>query len=118
MRELKELMWRNVGAFRSGDKLAQALDRIRAMRARDLPQASVGAEHIHNASLVEWFELRSGLYAAEALALAALNRRESRGAHQRDDFPETRSAYGINQRISLAGGELRSTFEQDNRSPD
>src|SRR6516162_10431283 len=113
MRELKELMWSNVGAFRSGDKLAQALDRIRAMRGRDLPQACVGGEPIHNASLVEWFELRSGLYAAEALALAALNRRESRGAHQRDDFPETRSAYAINQRISLAGGELRSTFEQD-----
>ena len=70
------------------------------------------AERIHNASLVEWFELRSGLYAAEALALAALNRRESRGAHQRDDFPETRSAYAINQRIWLAGGELRSSFEE------
>src|SRR6516165_10859184 len=112
MRELKELMWRNVGAFRSGDKLAQALDRIRAMRARDLPHACVGAGRIHNASLVEWFELRSGLRAAEALALAALHRRESRGAHQRDDFPETRGAYATNQRIWLAGGELRSSFEE------
>ena len=111
MHELKELMWRNVGAFRTGDGLAQALDRIRTMRERDLPQAAVPAERIHNASLVEWFELRSGLYAAEALALAALHRRESRGAHQRDDFPSMRSAYGMNQRIWLADGQLRSSFE-------
>jgi len=110
MRELKELMWRDVGAFRRGDKLAQALDRIRAMRARFA--ACVGAERIHNASLVKWFELCSGLYAAEALALAALHRRESRGAHQRDDFPSTRSAYAINQRIWLADGKLRSSFEE------
>ena len=112
MRELKQLMWRNVGPFRAGDGLAQALDRIRAMRGRDLPQAAVPAERIHNASLVEWFELRSGLYAAEALALAALQRRESRGAHQRDDFPNTCSAYATNQRIWLADGKLRSSFEE------
>ena len=32
MGELKDLMWRNVGAFRTADALAEALDRIRTMR--------------------------------------------------------------------------------------
>ena len=65
---------------------------------------------MHNASLVEWFELRNGLLAAEALALSALNRRESRGAHQRDDFPETSAQYEKNQRLLLANGKLVSSF--------
>jgi succinate dehydrogenase / fumarate reductase flavoprotein subunit/fumarate reductase (CoM/CoB) subunit A len=113
MHELKELMWRNIGPFRTAGGLAQALDRIRAMRERDLPEAAMPAARIHNASLVEWFELRSGLYAAEALALAALNRRESRGAHQRDDFPDTRSELARSQHLWLADGKLRSSFEED-----
>jgi succinate dehydrogenase/fumarate reductase flavoprotein subunit len=66
MGELKELMWRKVGAFRTAGALVEALDRIRTMRDRDLPETSVSREWIHNASLVEWFELRSGLYAAGA----------------------------------------------------
>jgi aspartate oxidase len=43
--------------------------------------------------------------------MAALNRRESRGAHQRDDFPQTRSEYEMNQRIWLCNGKLVSDFE-------
>jgi succinate dehydrogenase/fumarate reductase flavoprotein subunit len=111
MDELKDLMWRKVGAFRSAAALSEALDRIRTMRERDLPQASVSSERIHNESLVEWLELRSGLFAAEALAMSALNRRESRGAHQRNDFSQTRREYEMNQRIWLSGGKLVSSFE-------
>ncbi|HIG15260.1 MAG TPA: hypothetical protein EYQ32_12535 [Gammaproteobacteria bacterium] len=61
-------------------------------------------------SLVEWFELRSGLLAAEALSLAALKRRESRGAHQRDDFPETLDNYQLSQKIMLEDGKLVSSL--------
>ena len=61
-------------------------------------------------SLVEWFELRSGLLAAEALPLAALNRRESRGAPQRDDFPDTLNNYQLSQKIMLEDGKLVSSF--------
>jgi succinate dehydrogenase/fumarate reductase flavoprotein subunit len=75
-----------------------------------LQTAAVSAESVHNTTLVEWFELRSGLYAAEALALSALNRPESRGAHQRSDFPQTRARYEINQRVWLESGKLISSF--------
>ena len=111
MGELKELMWSKVGPFRIALALRDALDRIRALRESELPTARVSSERVHNTSLVEWFELRSGLYAAEALALSALHRRESRGAHQRDDFPTTRPEYDKNQRLWLASGKLTSSFE-------
>ena len=111
MGELKELMWEKVGPFRTARALTDALGRIRAMRERDLPASTVSGERVHNGSLVEWFELRSGLLAAEALAMSALHRRESRGAHQRNDFPATRSEYERNQRVWLANGRLASSFE-------
>jgi succinate dehydrogenase/fumarate reductase flavoprotein subunit len=110
MSELKSLMWRQVGAFRNADDLLSARDRIRAMRQHDLDDVAVSAQGFHNAGLVEWFELRNGLLAAEAVALGALCRRESRGAHQRTEFPETNTAYQVNQRMALAGDELVSSF--------
>jgi succinate dehydrogenase/fumarate reductase flavoprotein subunit len=110
MSELKELMWRKAGPFRTASDLADALERIRTMREYGLQAAAVSAESIHNTTLVEWFELRSGLYAAEALALSALNRPESRGAHQRSDFPQTRAECEINQRVWLESGKLVSSF--------
>ena len=64
----------------------------------------------YNTSLVEWFELRNGLLAAEAVATAALGRQESRGAHQRDDFPKADDRFLANQRLSLHDGELVSAF--------
>jgi succinate dehydrogenase/fumarate reductase flavoprotein subunit len=112
MRELKDVMWREVGAFRTAEKLTRARDRIRMMR-RDLDESTVSAERVHNVSLIEWFELRNGLHAAEAAATAAFHRRESRGAHQRDDFPRACDAYRRNQQISLSSGELVSSFQGD-----
>jgi len=108
--ELKELMWTNVGMFRNGNDLASAKAKIQAMRKTELQNLAVSADTIHNTSLVEWFELRNGLLAAEALTLAAINRRESRGAHQRDDFPETIDSYQLSQRIMLKDSELASNF--------
>ena len=109
--ELKELMWTKVGAFRRGDDLGETRERVSAMRRSELDELTVSPETIHNASLVEWFELRNGLQAAEAVAIAALNRRESRGAHQRLDFPETLEAYQVSQRLVLSDGEIVSSFE-------
>jgi len=108
--EIRDLMWDQVGIYRNEDDLADAAAKIRALRGTELENLAVSAEPIHNTSLVEWFELRNGLLAAEALTVAALHRRESRGAHQRDDFPETLDDFQVSQRISLANGELASSF--------
>jgi succinate dehydrogenase/fumarate reductase flavoprotein subunit len=110
MGELKTLMWEKVGAFRNARDLGQARDRIRVMRCSDLDGLTVSAQSTYNTSLVEWLELRNGLLAAEAVASAALARQESRGAHQRDDFPKADDRYFANQRLSLQRDELVSNF--------
>jgi succinate dehydrogenase/fumarate reductase flavoprotein subunit len=58
---------------------------------------------------VDWFDLRHGLLVAEAVILAAFAREESRGAHQREDFPEMNEAWTRNQMLRLADGRLRLT---------
>ena len=54
----------------------------------------------------DWFDLRFALRTAESVALAALNRRESRGAQIRDDYPRLDPAFERNQTVSLQDGTL------------
>ena len=103
-------MWQNVGPFREEERLAPALERIREMRSRDVDELAVGGETTFNTSLVEWFELRNGLLAAEAVVLSALGRKESRGAHQRTDFVEIKPDPQRPQIVSLEGDEMISAF--------
>ena len=112
MAEVKTLMWRKVGAFRNAADLEDARARIHAMRQNELDGLTIAPEADFNTSVVEWFELRNGLLAAEAVATAALNRQESRGAHQRDDFPKADDRFLANQCLTLNGGEIVSAFRK------
>jgi succinate dehydrogenase/fumarate reductase flavoprotein subunit len=100
--ELRAVMQDDVGPFRDAAGLARAVARLRDMRAR-LPALAIPPGRVCNPGLADWFELRASLAAAEAVAVAALARTESRGAHQRDDFPATDPAWARNQRVALAG---------------
>jgi succinate dehydrogenase/fumarate reductase flavoprotein subunit len=69
-----------------------------------LPHVTVASGAAFNAALGDWFELRASLFAAEAVTRAAAARCESRGAHHRDDFPDTDSDSARSLRVSLAAG--------------
>ncbi len=92
-----------LGPFRNRRRRSgRALSRLRAMRA-ELPELAVPAGAVCNPALADWFDLRASLAAAEAVAAAALARTESRGAHQRDDHPDTDPAWVRNQRVTMTG---------------
>lgn len=80
-------MWENVGPLRDGKGLEQALAQIARVRAQaqDLSIAEGGS---YNAEVVDAIELSHMLASAEAIAISALERTESRGAHVRADYPE------------------------------
>lgn len=103
--ELQQLMWDLAGPFRTGDKLSAALGRIKAMR-HDLEHLRMGTEQRFNLDVQDGFELRAMITAAEALVHAALARTESRGAHQREDFPLADYQLIKNQVLELRDGEL------------
>ena len=110
MGELRRLMWARVGPFRDRAGLSVALDRIRAMRSGDLPRVPVPRETAFANELADRHELRSALLVAEAVTVAALAREESRGAHQRDDFPETSERFRGNQQVAGQAGAVACRF--------
>ena len=116
-RELQTLMWDDVGLLRTEEKLTRALARIREMRDHDLPGLSPAAGEAFNMEILDWYDLRAGLLTAEAVALAALNRKESRGAHQREDLPEQDPEFEKNQTVSLEGEVMTTGWAELVRAP-
>jgi succinate dehydrogenase/fumarate reductase flavoprotein subunit len=112
---IQDLMWNNAGPFRSREKLQEALATLGAYREQ-LDDLTISPGDVFNMDLQDWYELRAMLRTAEALVVAALNREESRGAHQRLDVPQTLAAFERNQLLSLAGGDLTSHWTSVNRS--
>ena len=93
--ELQALMQKDVGPFRTAAGLERALERITAMRT-DLPAHKPAAGERYDATLADWLDLRSMLAVAHCVASSALARTESRGAHQREDFPDMDPAWQRN----------------------
>jgi succinate dehydrogenase / fumarate reductase flavoprotein subunit/fumarate reductase (CoM/CoB) subunit A len=71
-----------------------------------LPRLKIGDEIRFNLDLQDWFELRAMLTTAEAVVRSALARQESRGAHQREDFPASDDAFMKNQVLQWQNGEI------------
>jgi succinate dehydrogenase/fumarate reductase flavoprotein subunit len=108
--ELQKLMWEKAGPFRTGEKLSEAVQRIREMREQELPDLEIANDRAFNMDLQDWFELRAMLTSAEAVVSSALSRTESRGAHQREDYPHLDPFYLKNQLLRLKDGVLISSW--------
>jgi succinate dehydrogenase/fumarate reductase flavoprotein subunit len=102
---IQDLMWDNAGPFRSGDNLHKALDALRGLRDR-LDDLAIAPGEVFNLDLQDWYELKAMLRTSEAVLTGALNRAESRGAHQRIDLPHSTSDFEKNQRLALVDGQL------------
>jgi succinate dehydrogenase / fumarate reductase, flavoprotein subunit len=103
---LQAIMADDVGPFRTGVKLRRALAGIAALTA-ELGDTPPGGAAPFDMQRLDWFDLRNMLTVARSVAQAALNRSESRGAHQREDFPATLPQWQHDQRVTLANGELK-----------
>ncbi len=87
-RELRDLMWEEVGLVRTGAGLTRALGRIDELEDRLAPLGVPGGSAF-NLAWQGWLDARSQTLAARLIARSALERRESRGAHYRADHPES-----------------------------
>ncbi|MBM7437190.1 succinate dehydrogenase flavoprotein subunit [Streptomyces sp. HB132] len=85
--ELQECMDANVMVFRTEQTIKTAVDKIAELRARYLNVSIQDKGKRFNTDLLEAVELGNLLDLAEVMATSALARKESRGGHYREDFP-------------------------------
>ncbi|MEE9612999.1 MAG: FAD-binding protein, partial [Desulfatiglandales bacterium] len=86
---LRHLMWDKAGVYRTGDSLKDALNELEELKS-DLERQSLALNSRHyNQELVEGLENHFLITTAKCVIEAALQRTESRGAHVREDHPET-----------------------------
>ena len=90
--EMKEVMFEHVGVFRTEEGMQEAVEKIKELKARFKNIKIDDKGKKFNMDLLNAWELSNLLDIAEVTAVSALERKESRGAHARDDFQEREDA--------------------------
>jgi fumarate reductase flavoprotein subunit len=85
---LLALMWEDVGVLRDALGLRRALGKLATLEEDLLSTGVPDGERAFNLTWHDWLNLRSLLEISKVIALAALKRDNSRGAHYREDYPE------------------------------
>jgi succinate dehydrogenase/fumarate reductase flavoprotein subunit len=105
IQKLQAIMADDVGPFRTAASLSRAMTSIEELTAA-LGETPAGDGKPFDMRRIEWLDLRNMLAVARVVATAALRRNESRGAHQREDFPGMLPEWQVNQTARLAGERL------------
>ena len=102
-RALADVMMDNVGVYRDEALLSAAVAEIRRLKGEYARVRVEDTGGVFNTDLLEARELGYLLDTAEATAVSALARKESRGAHSREDFPERDDATFLAHTLSWRG---------------
>jgi succinate dehydrogenase / fumarate reductase, flavoprotein subunit len=103
--DLQDTMQALVGIIRTEDELKEALDRLDELKER-AGRATAEGNRLYNPGWHLALDLRSLLAVSETIALAALERKESRGAQTREDYPQTDPEFAkVNIVVRMKDGE-------------
>jgi succinate dehydrogenase/fumarate reductase flavoprotein subunit len=105
LQTLQNTMQDDVGPLRTETKLTHALAQIDAL-TQALGARPPGGNGGFDMRRLDWLDLRNMLMVARAVARAALARNETRGAQQREDFPQASPDWAVNQHVALHGSDI------------
>ncbi|MEM6548137.1 MAG: FAD-binding protein [Pseudomonadota bacterium] len=86
---LGEVTWRDIGILREAPGLKRGLEGLSALRAELGETGLADGDRAFNLTWHDWLNLESLIDISDVIARAAIAREDSRGAHFREDFPET-----------------------------
>jgi len=99
-RELRNIMWENCGVVRDEKMLKIGLNKVNILK-ESLKNLDVRPDSEGFEDLMLAFDLEGSIMSAEATILGAIERTESRGAHQRYDFKKIDPKFSMNFNIKL-----------------
>ena len=107
-RKVRDIMWKYCGVVRSGDGLKIGLKKLEKVRkASNEIDVRPSAEGYIDLALA--LDLLGSIESAEATIRSALLREESRGAHQRTDYPDLSNEENVNYLVELEKGEQKTS---------
>jgi succinate dehydrogenase / fumarate reductase flavoprotein subunit len=109
--DLQECMQSLVGIIRTEGELRKALEEIAVLRQR-LARVKVEGGRVFNPAWHLALDLHSMLTVSEAVTLGALERKESRGGHTRDDYPFADDRYGTVNMVIRRKGEALAVAQE------
>jgi succinate dehydrogenase / fumarate reductase flavoprotein subunit len=112
-KELQDYMDRNAQVFRTEATLTEVTEVIRDLRTRYTNIAVQDKGKRFNTDLLEAIELGFLLDLAEVVVYSALNRKESRGGHQRDDYPDRDDETYMKHTMAYLSGDPHSSTAAD-----
>jgi succinate dehydrogenase / fumarate reductase flavoprotein subunit len=86
-KEMKEEMMDNVGVFRTQEGMSEAFEKVLELKERYKKVRVEDRGKVFNTDMLNAWELGALLDVAQVTARTALERKESRGAHAREDYP-------------------------------
>jgi succinate dehydrogenase / fumarate reductase flavoprotein subunit len=108
---LKETMYARFGIFRERSSMEEGLAEIRKLRERMGKISFSDTDRAANQTLVRYLELENMVPVAEAVALGAIQRTESRGSHTRTDFPARDDEHFLRHTITrIRNGGIDITY--------
>jgi succinate dehydrogenase / fumarate reductase flavoprotein subunit len=115
--DLQDVMQNYVGIFRNEEDLIKGLNGV--LRLKDeMTRVRVEGSRLFNPGWHLAQDLKSMLIVSEAVAMSALERKESRGAHSRIDFPKYDDAWGRQNNIVFrAGDEMKLRQQEISKMP-
>ena len=103
-RELEESMQNHVGIFRNEEDLQKGLVQLETLKQR-AARVKVDGSRLFNPGWHLARDLKSMLTVSEAVALSARERKESRGAHSRIDYPKYDETWASQNNVIVRDGE-------------
>jgi succinate dehydrogenase / fumarate reductase flavoprotein subunit len=110
-REMQAMMDDQVGVYRTGAGLEDALDKLSELQARYKRIRVEDKGYKWNTDLMEAWELGALLDLAEVTAFVALARTESRGSHYREDYPQRDDANFLKHSLVWKNGTMTVKYK-------